>query len=650
MEITEITEVYKQPFDHSQLKHMVDDYISATDVNARLAQRDRDYFDGEQLDSHLKETLRKRGQPAIAINKIGPAISGILGIIDAADSDPEAYPRSQSSQDAADVVTKTLRYLADRANYKKVKAQVSENFVMEGTGAALLEWNGQHIDISRIRWEDFIHDPFSREHDFCDAKWLGVAKLIDQADARAIAPEAFDALGTPSGDFGGFFDETRKAKWWSDSKRKLIRVVDLYYQAEGDWHRAIFVQNGMLYAGKSDYLDEMGMTFCPIVATSFEIKRNGDRYGAIRNMIPAQDETNARRSRMLHLVNQRQTRQTDLMAPAQNADIAKREASKADGTIPYGFEVINAPDMAMGQMQLLQESKDDLDRMAPTPAVLGRVTGNNQSGRSRQILQQAGYMELSRYMSRLEGLELALYRKLWMIARQFLDQPTWVRIVDDPRAPEFLQINEPIMGPVPTPVIDPTTGQPVIDPHTGRPAITIKQGQVGAKNRLAELDMDIVISTVPDTVTLQQEVWENVLDYAKGTGISPFDPHFIALLEMSPLPNKRETIDKIKRLAAEQQPQQDGAQQAAAQQAIAVSQADVAVKSAKAAKDQAHAAKTAIEATALGASLSHIMPPEMIQAVINHGQAMLSGQGQAMQDPSQLPQPPQPHMPPGMMQ
>jgi len=624
-------EAYKQPFDHSKLKRMVETYLDVTRQNAMLAQRDRDYFDGDQLNAEIRADLSQRGQPLIFTNKIAPGINGVLGIIDSAESDPEAYPRNDSSKDAADLVTKTLRFLADQTNYKKVRGQASENFIIQGSCAAIIDWDGRDLNLARIQWEDFIHDPLSREHDFSDAKYLGVGKLLDEADAAAMFPDTYPELGNPTGDLGNFFDDKSKARWWGNPQRRQVRVIDLYYEAVGDWHRAIFCQAGMLYAGKSTFIDDCGCTISPIIATSFEISRSGDRYGAIRNMIPLQDEINARRSRGLHIINHRQVRQSDMYAPAQNKEIARREAARADGAIPFGWEPVTTQDMAQNQMTFFQQSQTDIDRMLPTPAVLGRVTSSNESGRARQILQQAGYLELSRQLGRFEAFELNVFRKLWLAARQCLDQPTWIRIVDDPRAPEFLQINEPVIGPVQQPVIDPSTGQPVIDPQTGQPVTHVTMGQVGTKNRLAELDMDIILTTVPDHATLQQEIWEQVLDYAKGTGISPFDPHFIALLEMSPLPNKRETIDKIKRLAAEQAPQQDGAQQAMQQQAMQASQADVAVKSAKAAKDQAHAAKTAIEATALGASLSQIMPPETIQAIIQRGQA------QFQQQPNGLP-------------
>lgn len=62
-------------------------------------------------------------------NKIERAVNGIFGIIDAGESDPEAYPRTSVARDAADVATKTLRYIADKADSKETRRQLSESFV-----------------------------------------------------------------------------------------------------------------------------------------------------------------------------------------------------------------------------------------------------------------------------------------------------------------------------------------------------------------------------------------------------------------------------------------------------------------------------------------------------------------------------------------
>lgn len=241
--------------------------------------------------------------------------------------------------------------------------------------------------------------------------------------------------------------------------------------------------------------------------------------------------------------------------------------------------------VAQGDVAIIQQAAADMDRMTPSAAVLGRTGGSQESGRARQIKQAAGSTETARPFGRFGEHELTVFRKMWWIAREYLDQPMMIRIMDDPKAPEFLKINEPVVGLVPT---------PVTDPHTGQHHVVMQPGVIGVKNRLAELDMDIVLGQVKDSVTLASEIFDTLLDYAKGTGISPFDPHFAALIEMSPMPNKRETIDRLAKLGQAQQP--DPAQQAQAEAAQQASQIGMQAQLAKISKDKAHAEKATAEA------------------------------------------------------
>ncbi|PTW45594.1 hypothetical protein C8J25_107279 [Sphingomonas faeni] len=605
---------YKPPKSSDELRRLVDQYLNITRENSVKVRRDRDYFDGHQISGNMRKELEERGQPIMPVNKIAPGLSGLMGIMDAGVADPECWPRSPKSQAAADIATKTLRYVTDRAKYKKSRRQTSEIFLIQGSCAAITQWDGRHITIERIRWEDFIHDPLSREHDFSDAKFFGIAKLLDTSDVRARFPDTYDDLQSPKGDFGDFFDDQSKARWWSSPKRDQLRVVDLYYLVIDQWHRCVFTDGGSLYAGPSEYRDDLGQSISPINAMSFEVDLRGDRYGAVRNMVPLQDAINSRNSKLLHLLNHRQTQQTDMYAPAANKDIARREAAKADGTIPFGWAPIQAPDLAQGQMLLLQQAHSDLDRMAPTPAVLGRLSGAAESGRKAQILQQAGYTELARAFGRFEEFEKTIFEKAWFVARDYLDQPTMIRITDNPRAMEWTQINEPILGPVMQPVMDSATGEPVIDPVTGQPMTRVAMGVTGYKNRIAELDLDIIISTVPSNATLEQEVFETIMETASSLGISPLDPNFDGLLAFMPIPNKRETQDRLKQIRAETEQANAPQAQQQAQVAEAAQQLQAQALQAKTAKDAAHAQKTTVEAQQIELENHHIIDRSVMNA------------------------------------
>jgi hypothetical protein len=177
---------------------------------------------------------------------------------------------------------------------------------------------------------------------------------------------------------GGLFDDKPEAVLgWVDGKSRRLMVVEVYYLERGVWTRCVFCAAGVFEKGPSPYLDDKGRPRNPIVAASCYVNRDLMRYGRVRNMRPIQDEINARRSRSLHIANSRQVQEVSLGSGMGNSELAREEAAKADGVIPTGWQIVPTRDMAVDNQALLAEAKSEMERMGPTPAVLGRQGGAN---------------------------------------------------------------------------------------------------------------------------------------------------------------------------------------------------------------------------------------------------------------------------------
>jgi hypothetical protein len=413
-------------------------------------------------------------------------------------------------------------------------------------------------------------------------------------------------------------NELEERNKWVDKDRKRIRIVEMYFKNAEGWQRVLFCGNDFLEFGPSAYHDDEGNTLCPILGVSFAIRRDtGDRYGAIRQLIDPQTEINARRSKLLHLTNNRSVQTTSAEADPINKEIARQEAAKADGVMPFGYEARNAPDLAEGQMLILQQSQQDIDRMAPTPATLSRF-GSGDSGRAREILQKAGYTEWSRAFARLEDLELRIYKQMWYACRQFMTDKLTIRITGEFRAPEFLHVNIPVVETRPQLVTD-EQGQPVMDPMTGHPKVEMKPVQVGTEKALAELEMDIIVDSVPESPTLELEVWQELLRYAASAGVRVTDPEFKFLIMASPLPNKTATIARLEAIIQKAQEEQAPAMQAQQAQAQEAQQLQAQHVTAKAQKDMAQAQKAQADAEKTRMELNHMAQTQMLAQFLKSG-------------------------------
>lgn len=555
-----------------KLKKMFDEARNLTNEARDEQEKDQDYYDTKgQATAEVREVLKQRGQPLVIDNRIAPAIDGILGVMESGKTDPRAYPRNPNAQPAADVATKMLRFVADKARWNKKRMDCAEDYLKHGVTAAIIEFDGRDITANRGRWETFFYDPKSRDADFADAKYKGFATWM-YADEVAANPEWAERV-KGMGDITTVADNALEATWddkpesritWVDRRRNRVLVVEIYYRSAEGWLRAVYCAAGTLEFDRSPYVDvSTGETRCPIVAQSFKVDRQNNRYGPIRSMRYMQDEVNARRSRGLHLLNSRQVQQTDMNAPPVDVDEVRRETARADGVIPTGWQAVQAQDMATGNLQMLAEAKESLQRMVPVAIAQDLREGSAASGRARQVAQQAGLTQFGRGFGQFADFEERVYRQMWLCAQQFKTEPEWIRVADNPRAVEFLQINE-VAG-----------MQPAIMPGPDGQMQVTQQPII--KNRPAEMDVDIIIATTPDTVALEQEVFESVMNLIQ-SGIDPMSPVFEVVLELAPLPDKTRLLERVQALkqqVMEQQQQQMQAQaeaQARAQQLVEAEQ------------------------------------------------------------------------------
>lgn len=524
----------------ADLRRMFDDYRANTEVYRQQSLVDIDFYDGKQWTVDERRELEARGQPDTYINRIKVAINGILGVVEKSRSDPRAWPRTPSDEDSADVATDTLRYIADSNRFKMTKQDCFWDMLVPGTAAVITEidMKTKRVKWSQIRWEEFFIDPRSRRWDGRDARYMGCAKWMYAEDVAAMWPEdAMNLDNAMSTGVPGIIDESFQDRpifaGWLDRRNKRIMVVEVYYRIGRKWYRSLYYAGGILEEGESSYLDDEGNSANPIECVSAYVTRENERIGVSRDMRPIQEEINKRRSKLLHLLNSAQIQAKDPSAIDTDPDLARIEAARPDGVIPYGWERVPVTDMTAGQSALLAEAKSEIERFGPNPAILGRQ-GADASGRAVMARQQAGLTELAIIFSRFDDFELRCYRQGWACAKQFWTDPMWVRVTDDVNSPKFVRLNEPIT-------------------HPSAPDIIL-----GYKNHIAELDVDIIIDTEPETANIMAEMFKDLIQVISANPLYAQQVPFEFLVELSPLPRKRMLLDMLKANKQGPEAQQQG--------------------------------------------------------------------------------------------
>src|SRR3990167_1981312 len=500
--------------DHGTLVEWVNDADDATIDSRELAEKCRDYYDSKQISPQEAAALKKRKQAPVVINRIKPKIDGLAGMERTNRTTARAYPRTPTHDKDASASTEAIRFVLQDNFYAQKRSAAWDNLTVEGTGGieVVVKDTGKDlkIHINQVMWDRLIYDPHSRVKDFGDARYLGQVIWLDYDQALDTFPEGSDVLDEMINGSSTYDDKPR----WMDTKRKRVKIVEMYFLDGGDWYYACFTYGGFLKEKKiSPYKNEEGETEHPYEFASLFVDREGNRYGAALQYLDVQDEINKRRSKALHLMSVRQIMLE--RGAVEDVNKARAELARPDGVVEVTpgmvFEVLKTGDMAAAQFNLLQEAKNEIDAVGYNAANSGKEQ-KSMSGIALENRRLAGQTEIAPMFDVLKHLDVRVYRKVWNRIKHYWKEEKWIRVTDAPSNVRFVGINTK----------DPATGMMM--------------------NNVAEMDVDIIIDDAPDAVTVQEEEFVALSEMVK-SGI-PIPPD--AIIEASNLKNKDRILQRMR--------------------------------------------------------------------------------------------------------
>lgn len=529
------------------------DYVSVKRAERDEALEARKYYHGDQWTHDEVEKLNRRHQPVITYNRISRKMNAVVGLLERLRQDPKAFPRTPASAEGAEIATAVLNYALDVNNWKASSSLVSLDACIEPVAGVELEIidgdNGDHdIGIYPIERGTFFYDPRSVRQDLSDARFMGISKMFDLDQAIEMFPEQ-EKLLRDSIDNGGdlSFDDQNHVNWMLTSAKK-VRIVEIWYKRRGEWLFCFHTGDQVLREGVSPFVDEKNKTFPRFIVWSANVDHDGDRYGFHRNLKGPQDEINHRRSKGMHLLNTRQVKMTE--GTVDEPEKLRDELHKPDGIlqVPPGaeIEVLSNREQAMGNLEMLQEAKQEIENFGPNPALIGDGGVAGSSGRAIALLQQAGIAELGPYILAWKDWKIRVYRAVWNTIQRHWQAERWIRVTDDEGLAQLLQVNGL-----------------QFDPY-GHPMMV---------NALGSLDVDIIVDEGPDNVNLMQDVFEVLGQLARAGQNVPLE----MIIDASPLPESKK---KQWKAYTERANQPDPIKMQAVQLEMNDKQADIAKKAA----------------------------------------------------------------------
>lgn len=578
----------------TKVREKVEKFLTETEPARRNSEKCRDYKDHKQWTAKEIATLTGRYQAPIVVNRVKPKVDGLVGLYNMRKSDPKAYPRTQAHAQASEVITDGLRYVGDNNNFDMTRLEIADEFFVEGYSGAMVgvrqKKNGEiEIDVEHVPWDRIYFDYHSRKKDFSDARWKGVMLWMDVEEAKEKVPgkaKIIDQLANTKEDGDTFEDRPR----WVDSKESRIRLALHYEIVKGVWHMSISCGDTFLVEPQeSPFLDDEGEPTCNIELVSAHVARDNARYGEVLGFIDQQDEINHRRSKFLHHLNSQRT----YGRKGAISDVLgfKREMSKPNAHWEHegeafgkDFGFLPSEGAEIGQFNLYQDAKAELDAVSLNAQLAGERQSGELSGVAIGKLQQAGTIELNSQYATLADFEKRVYRQIFARMKHHWTEEKWVRVTDDQSNLRWVGFNTPITM---QEALEEKINDEAEPYHVRRHAATIYtqmiqvedprlQETVEVRNKLPDLDMDIILDQSFDTINADEEQFRMLAQFAGGSDID-----FLDLIEVSQLRGKDELIEKIQKRRAEAAQAAGGAQQTAAAHAAAKTenlQADTANK------------------------------------------------------------------------
>lgn len=490
------------------------------------------YYNHKHWTSEQLAVLNARKQLPTVWNRIKRKVDFLVGTQQRLRRDPKGYARTPVHEQAADIASAVLRYMDDASKWKAEASMCVRDYFVAGIGVS---YNSIEDGEPVKRWvpvEKFFYDPRSINPFFRDVKYLGLVQWVDLDAAKQIIGAVggnVAQLETLVGSQADTVSDWNTNKEWviANANERRLRLVEMWYLHEGRWRCAYLCGTEKLADVPSPYVrgKSTGHPYNPV---SCYIDEKGDRYGLVIGMIPVQDEINFVHSKLTWLLAARQVLVEE--GAVKDIDAVRRQLMRADGVISLTpgamaankFQIQKHEAEISGWTGMLQAALAEIENLGPNPGLIGRGDGiNTQSGRAILAQQNAGMTELSPVFEQIREWQLEGYKVDWLNARQFWTGEKWIRVTDDDASQQFVALNRVIQNPL--------------------------TGAIIVENRVAELDLDIIVEEGPDTITMKEEMMQTFGQI----GQAAIGPLGKVLIELSGMPNK----DKLLKMMDEvQQP------------------------------------------------------------------------------------------------
>ncbi len=409
-----------------------------------------DYYDGNQLRPDTLAEMQERGIPPLIINLTRPLINAVLGLEEKNRSDWEVTSDDKPSEIVAQVLDRKLSDAQRDAQADRAISFAYGQQIKSGLGWVEVGYESNPFEcryrVAPVHRREIWWDWRDQSMDLRTARYLIRRRWFDADVLQTTLPGYEDLIKHAVNGWNGFIDaaflnmqsellgksyeieraSTLDASEWRDTFRRRAQLFEVWYRV---WKRGLVCK---LPNGKVIEYDGNNRAHCEAVLAGmisptpavypkmrqsiwigphrlidrptpyphhrfpyvpfwgYKEDLTGAPHGLIRDMMSSQDEINARRSKLLSLLNSRRIEaDTDAVDQTFNTiDDVADEVGRSDSVIllnpnrklgANGFKVVTNMDLAQGQFATLKDSKDEMHEVS---GIFPPTVGDSKQGLS----------------------------------------------------------------------------------------------------------------------------------------------------------------------------------------------------------------------------------------------------------------------------
>ena len=478
--LTRLTQMFESAIDHTVAKKY-----------RKLQSLAYKFYQGDQWTPQEEAELIERGQPVTVRNEIKPVIDRLRGQAMQTYQQVTFVGRNTPQDDAvAGALADIKRHIDQRNELEFIEGDMTEDGLVGGFGVYKVfaqrgPLGNMEIFKRYVDPLDIYFDPYSKHYDWnikgkfiIEAPWMDIEDAVEAFPGNEAAlRQCLDGAGAFREAQDGVDASLRNSthQLFADPDRRRIRPAQVWYKrklkvfhilSEGSSFAIEQPLPSAQMPALESKLKELGLftevayvdrmyvgIFCdnvlihhdrspnetnlfPYVPYWAEREKDGTPYGPVKNLIPINVVINKRESKAVNALSNRR------IIAEENAvnDIeeARKEAARADGYVEVQEGALTQKKIIIGdntdigvpQLNLLQESKDAMQRMVLPDVSLGRDS-EVRSGIGIQRKQQAGNLGVQPLFHNLRRTRRIDARLTYDLIKQYVNEEITFAITDD---------------------------------------------------------------------------------------------------------------------------------------------------------------------------------------------------------------------------